>query len=123
MLNLMQSRVNANEPLLHRGRWVSLVFTFGLGDDDFLVDIERGRIVSFAPRGVSTRSGRFAIRADEAVWAEHWRPVPKRDYHDIWSMLPKSLVTIDGDLVPLIQNLQYFKDVISAPREEVPHGG
>ena len=88
-----------------------------MGDDDFLVDIERGRIVSFAPRGVSTRSGQFAIQADEAVWAEHWRPFPKRDYHDIWSMLPKSLVTIDGDLVPLIEEPQYFKKTSFRRRE------
>ena len=51
-----------------------------------------------------------------AVWEEHWRPMPKRDYHDIWSMLPKGLATIDGDLLPLIQNLQYFKDVIASLR-------
>ncbi len=31
-------------------------------------------------------------------------------------MLPKGLARIDGDLVPLMQNLQYFKDVIAAPR-------
>ena len=57
MLNLMQSRVNANEPLLHRGRWVSLVFTFGIGGDDFLVDIKHGRMVDFTPRGVSYTIG------------------------------------------------------------------
>ncbi len=43
--------------------------------------------------------------------------MPRRDYHDVWSMLPKGLARIDGDLVPLMQNLQYFKDVIAAPRE------
>jgi hypothetical protein len=33
-------------------------------------------------------------------------------------MLPKGLAKIDGDLLPLMQNLQYFKDVIASPREK-----
>jgi hypothetical protein len=32
-------------------------------------------------------------------------------------MLAKDIVHIDGDLLPLMQNLQYFKDLISKNRE------
>ena len=39
-------------------------------------------------------------------------------------MLPKGLARLDGDLVPLMQNLQYFKDVIASLRvEEVADAG
>jgi len=33
-------------------------------------------------------------------------------------MLPKKLITLDGNLIPLIQNLQFFKDLIASLREE-----
>jgi hypothetical protein len=42
--------------------------------------------------------------------------VPRRDHHDLWAMLAARIATIDGDLLPLMQNLQYFKDVLAAPR-------
>ena len=122
MLEAMKDRVNADAALVRRGRWVSLTFVLGVDDQDYLVSIQSGRIASLEPRPLATLSGRFSIRAARATWEEHWRPFPKRDYHDIWSMLPKRLVSIDGDLVPLIQNLQYFKDIIAAPRQRETHG-
>ena len=116
MLDNLKERVNADAPLVDRGRWVNLTFLLGIDDEDYLVTIVEGRVTDVVPRALSTHTGVFTIRAARAVWEEHWRPMPKRDYHDIWSMLPKGLATIDGDLLPLIQNLQYFKDVIASLR-------
>jgi hypothetical protein len=116
VLESFQSRVNANAPLVRRGRWVNLTFTFGSDEEDHLITIAEGRIVDVASRTLPTMSGVFSIRAARATWEEHWLAIPKRDYHDIWSMLPKGLAQLDGDLVPLIQNLQYFKDVLASPR-------
>ena len=117
MLETLKQRVNADAGLVRRGRWVDLTFLIGIGEADYLVTIREGRVESVTPRRLATDTGRFTIRAADATWAEHWKRMPRRDYHDVWSMLPKGLARIDGDLVPLMQNLQYFKDVIAAPRE------
>jgi hypothetical protein len=101
---------------VRRGRFVSLVFLLGVGEQDYLVSIESGRVVDISPRALATTTGRFTIRADASTWLEHWKPMPVRDYHDLFSMLPKRLAVIDGDLLPLMQNLQYFKDVLSSIR-------
>lgn len=116
MLDELKDRVNTNAALTRRGRWVSLSFTLGIEDDDYLISIEQGHISHITKRTLVTQSGTFAIRAARATWEEHWQRVPKRDYHDIWSMLPKRLATLDGDLLPFIQNLQFFKDVIASLR-------
>ena len=68
-------------------------------------------------RRLATSTGRFTIRAATPAWEEFWKPVPRRDHHDLWSMLAAGILKIDGDLLPLIQNLQYFKDVLAAPRD------
>jgi hypothetical protein len=80
------------------------------------VTIEQGRIRSIEPRRLATATGRFTVRAAETTWTEFWKPVPRRDHHDLWAMLAAGLAKIDGDLLPLMQNLQYFKDVLAAPR-------
>ena len=116
MIERLQASVNADAALVRRGRWVSLDFVLGIGDEDWIVSIERGRVAGVERRRLATRSGRFSIRAARAVWEEFWRPVPRRDHHDLWAMLAAGLVRIDGDLLPLVQHLQYFKDLLAAPR-------
>lgn len=116
-MQTLKQRVNDNAALVHRGRFVSLMFLLGVGEQEYLVAIERGRVSDILPRQLATTSGQFTIRAAGETWAEHWKPVPARDYHDLFSMLPKQLATIDGDLLPLMQNLQYFKDVLASLRE------
>jgi len=112
----IRERVNGNEALVRRGRYVSLTFLLGVGDRDYVVNIEQGRVVAVEPRRLATMTGRFTIRATKPVWDEFWRPLPKRDHHDLFAMLAAGIATIDGDLLPLMQNLQYFKDVLAAPR-------
>ena len=118
MLEKMKDKVNANKALVHRGRWVTLAFILGIDNQDYLVAINGGKIKSVTPRQLATDAGQFNIRASQATWEEHWKSMPRRDYHDIWSMLPKNLIKIDGDLLPLMQNLQYFKDIIASLRSE-----
>ena len=116
MVGQIQDRANADRGLVRRGRYVSLAFLLGLGEQDYVVTIEQGRVESVKPRRLATDTGRFTIRAATAAWEEFWKPVPKRNYHDLWAMLAAGVVKIDGDLLPLMQNLQYFKDVLAAPR-------
>ena len=116
MIEDMQSRVNANVSLVHRGRWVNLTFVLGIGEDDYLITVTAGKITNIRLRHLPTDTGRFSIRASAQSWAKHWQMVPPRDYHDIFAMLPKKIVTIDGTLEPFIQNLQYFKDIIAILR-------
>ena len=102
---------------MRRGRWINLTFTLGVDDIDYLITIQQGKIVDITQRKLQTIAGRFSIRADAESWRKHWQKIPQRDYHDIFAMLAKDIVNIDGDLMPLMQNLQYFKDVISKNRE------
>ena len=111
------SNVNADPALVHRGRWINLTFTLGVGDVDYLITIQRGKIINITQRALQTVTGRFSIRAEAHSWRKHWEKIPQRDYHDIFAMLAKGIISIEGDLLPLIQNLQFFKDLISKNRE------
>ena len=110
------SKVNSNEQLVKRGNWVTLTFTFGIEDTDFLINIIDGKINSIKKRILLTDSGVFRIHGSKGCWEKHWLKIPPRDFHDIFAMLAKNIITIDGDLLPLIQNLQYFKDIIASNR-------
>lgn len=116
MIEEIAARVNADTALVRRGRFVSLDFIVGVGDTDYVVAVREGRIGAVEKRRVQTHAGRFSVRARNDVWAEHWQPMPQRGRHDLFSMVAAGLAEFDGDLLPLMQNLQYFKDVLASPR-------
>jgi hypothetical protein len=116
LMDGLQAVVNEDASLQHWGRCVSLEFLLGVGNTDYLIRIEEGNVTGVRLRSLPIESGVFTIRAAADVWAEHWRPVPKRDYHDLFSMLSAGLAQLDGDITPLMQNLIYFKELIAAPR-------
>lgn len=116
MIKDIAAKVNGNDALVRRGRYVSLDFLVGIGAADYIVAVRGGRIETVAPRRLPTETGIFSVRAAAEVWAEHWKVLPKRDRHDLFNMVSAGLATLDGDLLPFMQNLQYFKDVLASPR-------
>ena len=115
--------VNSNQKLVDNGKWLNISFTFGYGNNDYLFEINNGRILSISRRDLQTKSGIFKIHANPKSWEKHWLTIPPRDYHDIFAMLAKKIVTIDGNLIPLMQNLQYFKDIIASNRQIITYQG
>ena len=115
ILDLAKS-ANANAVVGKRGRHITMDILVGVGGDDFIISIQKGCVTNVQPRKVLLESGIFAIRAAAGVWAEHWLPMPKRGYHDLFSMTSAGLARVDGDLRPLMRNLLYFKALLEAPR-------
>ena len=116
MIERLADLVNQNQALVKRGRFVNFSFLVGIGDKDYIITIERGRVAGVRLRQIEIDSGCFAIRAPAEIWEEFWQPIPKRDHHDLFSMMAAGLAKIDGDLLPFIQNLLYFKELLAVPR-------
>lgn len=118
MFERLKKAANTDTALIRRGRHVSLTFLLGDGGEDYLVRLDAGRITDIRRKSIPIESGVFAIRAHADVWQEHWQTLPRRDHHDLFSMMAAGLATIDGDITPFMQNLLYFKALISAPRSQ-----
>jgi len=116
MIENLADYVNNDSALVRRGRFVNCDILVGIGNLDYIVKIEEGRVTAARLRRLNIESGLFAIRASAKIWEEFWRPMPKRGHHDLFSMMAAGLAQIDGDLLPFMQNLQYFKDLLGALR-------
>ena len=42
--------------------------------------------------------------------------MPEPGWHDLLALTKRGAARIDGDLQPLLANLQYFKDLLATPR-------
>jgi len=108
--------VNEDAWLVHRGRFLSVDFLVEIGPVPYYLGIDHGRVTACDRGPLLMRNWRFAVRGTAEAWRRHWEPMPPPHHHDIFALAKRGLVTIEGDLHPLMANLFYFKDVLAAPR-------
>ena len=108
--------VNDDAALVRRGAWLSAPFQVHLGALPYHVLVERGRIVELERGPFLMRSWRFAVHATVEAWQRFWAPVPEPGWHDLFAIAKRGAARVEGDLHPLMANLQYVKDVLASPR-------
>jgi hypothetical protein len=121
MLEDLAQRVNSDANLVRRGRHVNTGFLIAIDNTDHIVRIEHGRIASVTPGPFITPHYSFALRASRDAWEKLWSATPIPGYTDIFALVKKKQLRIEGDLHPFMSNLLYFKGVIAAagrPRKE-----
>ncbi len=118
MLDHLPDLVNANEPLVRRGRFFSCTFLVGIGATDWLIKISNGRVASATSGPHLMQSWQFSIRAPEDAWVAFWKPEPRPGFHDIFAMTKSGTAVIEGDLHPLMANLRYVKEVLESLRNQ-----
>ena len=119
MIEDFAENANGNVILRQRGQRLTFNVLMGVGNNDYLIQIEKGRVAGVVPRRLAMESSVFSVRASADAWSEHWTQNPKRGYHDLLSMIAAGHLAIDGDLLPFLQNLLYFKMLFAAPRQDV----
>jgi len=50
--------------------------------------------------------------------ARFWQARPEPGFHDIFGLVKIGRGRIDGDILNLVKNLRFFKDVMSLPRTQ-----
>lgn len=116
MLETLPALVNGDPVLLRRGRFLSTKFLVGIGETEYLVTVHEGRIERVEHGPFVMPSWCFALRGGAEAWSKFWQETPPPGYHDVFALAKRGLVTIEGDLHPLMANLLYLKDVLAAPR-------
>lgn len=108
--------INADGLSARRGHLLDADVLIAVGATCFILPIRAGRLGEIEPATRLLRPWTFAIRSDASTWLEHWRDPPKAGWHDIFALSKRGLMTIEGNLIPLMQHLQFVKDVLAAPR-------
>jgi len=114
MLENLAARVNGDVNLVRRGRSVNTTFLIAIDDADHLVSIAAGKITGIKPGPFITPNYSFALRASRESWGKLWSPKPIPGFTDIFALVKKKLLRIEGDLHPFMTHLLYFKGVLAA---------
>ena len=108
--------VNQDTALVRRGRWLSNVFLVEAGTTQFLVHVDKGRLLNVEHGPFVMPSWSFAIRASESVWQRFWQPLPAPGDNDIFALRKTGEMSVEGNLQPFMANLIYIKQVLAMPR-------
>ena len=114
MLENLAARVNGDTNLVRRGKHVNTTFLIAIDNADNLVRVTEGRIVSITVGPFITPNYSFALRASRDAWEKLWSEKPIPGFTDIFALVKKKLLRIEGDLHPFMSNLLYFKGVLAA---------
>lgn len=108
--------VNADERLVWKGRFIDTNFLVEVGDTPYLIKVAEGRIASVTRGPFVMPSWSFALRASRETWDQFWLPVPPPGSHDLFALIKRRALRVEGNLHPFMANLFYFKGVMAALR-------
>ena len=106
----------ADTDLIRRGRRLDVDCRIDVGSEPFFLAIREGALASLERGARLMRSTAFSVCASDEAWTNYWKPIPAPGWHDLFALTKRGAASIDGDLRPLLQNLQYFKDLLALPR-------
>jgi hypothetical protein len=120
MIEALQPRVNGDEGLVRRGRYLTTTFLLEVGPTAWLISIFEGRIVSVTPGPFVMPSSSFALRAPAEEWAKFWSTRPPPGSNDLMALIRRRVLKAEGNLQIFMANLRYFKEALAKLR---PAGG
>jgi hypothetical protein len=112
MIEDLKTKVNADEMLVKRGRFLSTTFLLEVGSTAWLIGIAEGRIVSVTRGPFVMPSWSFALRASEEEWTKFWSAKPQPGFHDLMALIKRRTLKAEGNLQVFMANLRYFKEAL-----------
>jgi|SRR4029077_20037048 hypothetical protein len=118
MIEVLQQRVNGDEGLVRRGRYLTTTFLLEVGPTAWLISIFEGRVVSVTRGPFVMPSSAFALRASEEEWAKFWSKTPPPGSNDLMALIKRRVLKAEGNLQIFMANLRYFKEALAKLRSE-----
>jgi hypothetical protein len=114
----IQARLREAPHLVRIGRLFSETVLVEVDGNEFYLTFEKGHLIEVVPGPSRKTPWRFALRTDGEALAKFWQPRPEPGFHDIFGLVKIGRGRIDGDILGLVKNLRFFKDVMALGRPE-----
>jgi hypothetical protein len=117
MIETLQQRVNDDQGLVRRGRYLTTNFLLEVGNTPWLISIFEGRIVAVTQGPFVMPSSSFALRASEQEWRKFWSRRPPPGSNDLMALIKRRALKAEGNLQVFMSHLRYFKEALAKLRE------
>ncbi|MCC5955523.1 MAG: hypothetical protein JJU07_05425 [Natronohydrobacter sp.] len=114
----LQERLHQTPHLLRLGRLFSETVLIEVDGQEFYLTFEKGRLVGVVEGPSRKTPWRFALRTDADALRKFWQSRPAPGFHDIFGLVKIGRGRIDGDILCLVKNLRFFKEVMALARPQ-----
>ena len=118
MIEALKARVNEDQALVRRGRFLTTTFLLEVGQTAWLISIFEGKVMSVASGPFVMPSSSFALRAAEEEWKKFWLSRPPPGCNDLMALIKRRVLKAEGNLQIFMANLRYFKEALAKLRTE-----
>ena len=102
---------------LHRlGALFSDTILLKVDGDEFYLVFEKGQIANVVEGPSKKTPYKFGLITDGEALRQFWTATPAPGFHDIFAMVKIGRAEIVGDMLLLVKNLRFFKEVLALPR-------
>lgn len=113
----MQARLAGRPDIRRQGMLFSDTVQLVVDGVDYYLVFDRGHLDRVI-EGPSRRTPyQFGLVTDAAALAEFWTARPRPGFHDIFALVKIGRAEVRGDILRLVKNLRFFKDVMALGRE------
>jgi hypothetical protein len=112
MIEDLKNKVNADEMLVKRGRFLTTTFLLEVGSTAWLIAIAEGKVASVTKGPFVMPSWSFALRASDDEWSKFWSAKPQPGSHDLMALIKRRTLKAEGNLQVFMANLRYFKEAL-----------
>ena len=116
---MFKSLIEKNErrsELSIMAQYLNTCFIISTVDDEYLVKIEKGIVTNVEEGPFVMPSYTFKLTASKEEWFKFLQTTPQPGSHDIIAMLRRKVLKFEGDLLPLMSHLLYFKFLLASLR-------
>jgi hypothetical protein len=118
MVEALKERVNGDEKLVRRGRYLTTTFLLEVGPTVWLIAIFEGRVVSVTSGPFVMPSSSFALRTSQEEWDKFASQRPPPGSNDLMALIKRRALKAEGNLQIFMANLRYFKEAFAKLRPE-----
>lgn len=110
------ARAAESEALVRKGRTLSTQCVIHVSDTPFLLTISSGVLTGCTSSLPLHCTRDFTIRGTDAAWAALWEKCPRAGWHDVFALMKRGEMSIEGDMRKVMAHLQFIKDLLALPR-------
>jgi hypothetical protein len=98
-----------DEEIQAHGKHYSCAFVLDMEEHSYLIKMHEGKVEEILEDpGPLDERYQFTLRASAETWRNFGKEVPPPMYHGIWSASFQRDMSLEGDLLVLMQNLRCF---------------
>ncbi|GEL18307.1 hypothetical protein [Pseudonocardia asaccharolytica] len=118
-MNSWMDTVNSDLVMPRIGRYFTAGFLLGIGDEEWVVSMQRGQIERITDNLSIETPWSFALRAPRESWEKFVQKIPPPMYNDIWAMAHPlhGRLRMDGDVKVLWQNIRALTWMLACMRQ------